>query len=56
MNFLEAELNDIDEFVKSEMGFLPVCDEAALTETEMNGFKCFFPSDELLNPSCLYRG
>lgn len=43
MNFLEAYLNDVDEFIQAEMG---------LGEAR----ECCLPSNELLNTSHLSRG
>ena len=46
MNILEADLNDIDEFIQAEKGFQPLGSEASLVGT----------SNEILNTSPLCKG
>lgn len=52
MNFLEAYLNDIDEFIQAEMGFQPLSADGSL----VGGKRCSLPSNKLLNTSLLSRG
>ena len=55
MNVLEAELDEIDDFIQSQLGFLPLSPGGSLTATEVNGLSCFLPSEELLNESSLWN-
>ena len=55
MNFLEADLNDIDEFIEAEIGFQTRA-EASLVGTRVNGPRCSLPSNEILNTSPLCKG
>ena len=57
MNFLEADLNDIDEFIQAEIGFQTLGAEASLVGTGVNGPRCSLPFNEILNtsPGCKGR-
>ena len=55
MNVLEAELDEIDVFIQSELGFLPLSPGESLTTTEVNELSCFLPEEELLNESPLWN-
>ena len=56
MNFLEADLNDIDEFIQAEIGFQPLGAEASLVGTGVNGPRCSLPFNEILNTSPVCKG
>ena len=56
MNFLEADLNDIDEFIQAEIRFHPLGAEASLVGTRVNWPRCSLPSNEILNTSPLCQG
>ena len=43
MNFLEAYLNDVDEFIQAEMGFPPLGAEGS----SVGKARCCLPSNEL---------
>ena len=53
MNVLETELDEIDEFIQSELGFLPLSPGGSTTE--VNGLKRFLPLEELSNESPLWN-
>ena len=56
MNFLEADLNDIDEFIQAEIGFQPLGAEASLVGTRVNGPRCPLPFNEILNTPPVCKG
>ena len=56
MNFLEADLNDIDEFIQAEIGFQALGAEASLVGTRVNGPRCSLPSNEILNTPPVCKG
>lgn len=46
---LEEKLNDIDEFIQSELGFEPLAALGPLTAAEVNGLSSFLQTQELVN-------
>ena len=56
MNFLEADLNDIDEFIRAERGFQTRAAKESLVGTRVNGPRCSLPSNEILNTAPLCKG
>ena len=52
---LEEKLNDIDEFIQSELGFAPVSAGGPLTPTEINGLGFFLQSGKISNGSNLWN-
>ena len=45
---LEEKLNDIDEFIQSELGFEPLAALGPLTAAEVNGLSSFLQTQELV--------
>ena len=56
MNFLEADLNDIDEFIQAEIGFQTLGAEASVVGTGVNVPRCSLPSKEILNTTPVCKG
>ena len=56
MNFLEADLNDIDEFIQAEIGFQALGAETSLVGTGVYGPRCSLPSNEILNTPPVCKG
>ena len=56
MSFLEADLNEIDEFIQAEIGFQTLGAEASLVGTRVNVPRCSLPSKEILNTTPVCKG
>lgn len=55
---LEEKLNDIDEFIRSKLGFAPETAAGAggpLTASNVNGVSCFLPAGKPSNESALWN-